>query len=100
MRCNQSTTIRNRRNSTNHSNRCYLKTILTNRCMICITNTPRIVREIWFSSRSEEHTSELQSHHDLVCHIKQEKKKKKKKKKRNKNRKENNKIRTKKRKEN
>src|SRR5437667_8486658 len=32
-------------------------------------------------SRSEEHTSELQSHHDLVCRLLLEKKKKKKKKK-------------------
>jgi len=30
------------------------------------------------SSRSEEHTSELQSHHDLVCRLLLEKKKKKK----------------------
>src|SRR5437773_11401293 len=29
------------------------------------------------SSRSEEHTSELQSHHDLVCRLLLEKKKKK-----------------------
>src|SRR5437773_7855660 len=34
--------------------------------------------------RSEEHTSELQSHHDLVCRLLLEKKKKKQKKKRNK----------------
>src|SRR5437773_7577505 len=34
--------------------------------------------------RSEEHTSELQSHHDLVCRLLLEKKKKKKKKKNNK----------------
>ena len=32
-------------------------------------------------SRSEEHTSELQSHHDLVCRLLLEKKKKHKKKK-------------------
>src|SRR6266540_7402823 len=31
----------------------------------------------WRSSRSEEHTSELQSHHDLVCRLLLEKKKKK-----------------------
>src|SRR5437773_12204667 len=30
----------------------------------------------WVSSRSEEHTSELQSHHDLVCRLLLEKKKK------------------------
>src|SRR5437773_8316709 len=35
-------------------------------------------------TRSEEHTSELQSHHDLVCRLLLEKKKKKKKKKKNK----------------
>src|SRR5437667_7673021 len=29
----------------------------------------------WFESRSEEHTSELQSHHDLVCRLLLEKKK-------------------------
>src|SRR5437667_3232520 len=34
------------------------------------------------ASRSEEHTSELQSHHDLVCRLLLEKKKKKKKNKR------------------
>src|SRR5437773_8325870 len=33
--------------------------------------------------RSEEHTSELQSHHDLVCRLLLEKKKKKKKNKKN-----------------
>src|SRR5437667_12371206 len=33
------------------------------------------------SARSEEHTSELQSHHDLVCRLLLEKKKKKKKRK-------------------
>src|SRR5438034_7986558 len=32
----------------------------------------------YFSSRSEEHTSELQSHSDLVCRLLLEKKKKKK----------------------
>src|SRR5437667_1609709 len=36
-------------------------------------------------ARSEEHTSELQSHHDLVCRLLLEKKKKKKKKIRNTN---------------
>src|SRR5437773_8387542 len=35
--------------------------------------------------RSEEHTSELQSHHDLVCRLLLEKKKKKKKKQKQKN---------------
>src|SRR5437773_7568821 len=39
--------------------------------------------------RSEEHTSELQSHHDLVCRLLLEKKKKKKKKKRKKQKKNN-----------
>src|SRR5437773_6982848 len=34
-----------------------------------------------YGKRSEEHTSELQSHHDLVCRLLLEKKKKKKKKK-------------------
>src|SRR6266540_7478858 len=32
----------------------------------------------WWLIRSEEHTSELQSHHDLVCRLLLEKKKKKK----------------------
>src|SRR5437667_8731236 len=31
----------------------------------------------WAEARSEEHTSELQSHHDLVCRLLLEKKKKK-----------------------
>src|SRR5437667_6861703 len=30
---------------------------------------------IWWAWRSEEHTSELQSHHDLVCRLLLEKKK-------------------------
>src|SRR5437667_8433113 len=34
------------------------------------------VREAHQSNRSEEHTSELQSHHDLVCRLLLEKKKK------------------------
>src|SRR6266540_3607081 len=42
-------------------------------------------------ARSEEHTSELQSHHDLVCRLLLEKKKKKKRKK-NKKKKKKNKI--------
>src|SRR5260370_31768509 len=32
---------------------------------------------LWFSSRSEEHTSELQSHLNLVCRLLLEKKKRK-----------------------
>src|SRR5437773_5600034 len=32
-------------------------------------------RDTWRSGRSEEHTSELQSHHDLVCRLLLEKKK-------------------------
>src|SRR5438034_7185274 len=43
------------------------------------------------SSRSEEHTSELQSHSDLVCRLLLEKKKKKKKKKQTKKTKKDNK---------
>src|SRR5436190_12165717 len=33
-------------------------------------------RALWFRTRSEEHTSELQSHSDLVCRLLLEKKKK------------------------
>src|SRR5437773_5466169 len=33
-------------------------------------------KSTWRSERSEEHTSELQSHHDLVCRLLLEKKKK------------------------
>src|SRR5437773_9614425 len=40
-----------------------------------------VARTCFGSSRSEEHTSELQSHHDLVCRLLLEKKKKKTKKK-------------------
>src|SRR5437773_9615769 len=36
-----------------------------------------ILDEVEFEYRSEEHTSELQSHHDLVCRLLLEKKKKK-----------------------
>src|SRR5437773_2984822 len=38
----------------------------------------RISAHFYFYIRSEEHTSELQSHHDLVCRLLLEKKKKKK----------------------
>src|SRR5437667_3866386 len=41
----------------------------------------RAVYEHYQPKRSEEHTSELQSHHDLVCRLLLEKKKKNKKKK-------------------
>src|SRR5437773_6675505 len=37
----------------------------------------RAARPIGRAARSEEHTSELQSHHDLVCRLLLEKKKKK-----------------------
>src|SRR5438132_14170647 len=44
----------------------------------------RVLRlDLFPSVRSEEHTSELQSHSDLVCRLLLEKKKKKKKKKKN-----------------
>src|SRR5438132_9663336 len=43
--------------------------------------SPRHARELWLcracDNRSEEHTSELQSHSDLVCRLLLEKKKKK-----------------------
>src|SRR5574343_1657943 len=46
---------------------------------ICCTIDPRTVTyngvSIRHSDRSEEHTSELQSHHDLVCRLLLEKKK-------------------------
>src|SRR5438034_3474381 len=35
-------------------------------------------RRVWLRGRSEEHTSELQSHSDLVCRLLLEKKKKRK----------------------
>src|SRR5437667_6374256 len=38
-----------------------------------LSQPPQAIRQI----RSEEHTSELQSHHDLVCRLLLEKKKKK-----------------------
>src|SRR5437773_6933705 len=43
----------------------------------CSRASPRIRSHSRFASRSEEHTSELQSHHDLVCRLLLEKKKKK-----------------------
>src|SRR5437773_10604073 len=43
-----------------------------------VTRCPRFARREAIA-RSEEHTSELQSHHDLVCRLLLEKKKKKKK---------------------
>src|SRR5437773_109940 len=46
------------------------------RTIINKTIPPPIRLSILSSSRSEEHTSELQSHHDLVCRLLLEKKKK------------------------
>src|SRR5437773_6042544 len=40
-----------------------------------VATIPAMRRISWYS-RSEEHTSELQSHHDLVCRLLLEKKKK------------------------
>src|SRR5438132_6241368 len=44
-----------------------------------VSNPPGRLRPGGFDTRSEEHTSELQSHSDLVCRLLLEKKKKKKK---------------------
>src|SRR5260221_9259621 len=41
-------------------------------------NVAHVLRDVFFKHRSEEHTSELQSHSDLVCRLLLEKKKKKK----------------------
>src|SRR5437773_5688058 len=49
-------------------------------------------RRSYVEERSEEHTSELQSHHDLVCRLLLEKKKKKKIKHNNKTKKKKNSI--------
>src|SRR5437667_12795702 len=38
---------------------------------------PTAATRRWSATRSEEHTSELQSHHDLVCRLLLEKKKEK-----------------------
>src|SRR5689334_23611063 len=46
-------------------------------------SSDKAVRSRWFDSRSEEHTSELQSQFHLVCRLLLEKKKKKKKKNKN-----------------
>src|SRR5277367_7176845 len=49
---------------------------------LCESASRLTLKRVWrrpsasFSSRSEEHTSELQSHHDLVCRLLLEKKKK------------------------
>src|SRR5437773_12543200 len=45
------------------------------------TGHPEVIQAPLTRMRSEEHTSELQSHHDLVCRLLLEKKKKKKNKK-------------------
>src|SRR5437667_2262368 len=42
-----------------------------------VTDQPRFVNLVAEVHRSEEHTSELQSHHDLVCRLLLEKKKQK-----------------------
>src|SRR5260221_7556113 len=46
------------------------------RALLCNSSIPAI-RQNCFSPRSEEHTSEVQSHSDLVCRLLLEKKKKK-----------------------
>src|SRR5437667_11167055 len=46
-------------------------------CARCARAEPRTRRAHSARQRSEEHTSELQSHHDLVCRLLLEKKKKK-----------------------
>src|SRR5438034_282477 len=45
---------------------------------VCSAVHPMAVASPFFRERSEEHTSELQSHSDLVCRLLLEKKKKKK----------------------
>src|SRR5437667_2653174 len=53
------------------------KEMLATRCVLGlrdILDSAEVVRDLW---RSEEHTSELQSHHDLVCRLLLEKKKNK-----------------------
>src|SRR6266540_7282446 len=54
--------------------------------LACWATSRRGARSGWLTARhrSEEHTSELQSHHDLVCRLLLEKKKKKKKRDKNK----------------
>src|SRR5437773_7696508 len=47
-------------------------------CLPCVSNLGRCSLKGWPAGsplRSEEHTSELQSHHDLVCRLLLEKKK-------------------------
>src|SRR5438034_3892855 len=44
-----------------------------------LARTTTRAQQVWQEARSEEHTSELQSHSDLVCRLLLEKKKKKKK---------------------
>src|SRR5437773_5501509 len=52
---------------------------LSARDRLIIKHTTRTAKAIVRDLRSEEHTSELQSHHDLVCRLLLEKKKKNKK---------------------
>src|SRR5690349_22159720 len=58
-----------------------ISTDLTSPALSCFVNVPKPGSFFWFGplmSRSEEHTSELQSRRDLVCRLLLEKKKKKK----------------------
>src|SRR5437667_8907014 len=53
--------------------------VFASRCLRSIAIPLRFIEQhLWFSNcrgiRSEEHTSELQSHHDLVCRLLLEKK--------------------------
>src|SRR5215204_7516755 len=57
------------------------------RCNRCRTPVATFSLERRYVRRSEEHTSELQSHSDLVCRLLLEKKKKKKRKKKKQNKK-------------
>src|SRR5437773_6669675 len=58
-------------NALRHRNRARLVTRTVVRRLVVDPRTKRVTH------RSEEHTSELQSHHDLVCRLLLEKKKKK-----------------------
>src|SRR5437773_5905139 len=49
--------------------------VFPSRGVTWISTTPPLVQALQLRLRSEEHTSELQSHHDLVCRLLLEKKK-------------------------
>src|SRR5437773_12427830 len=69
------TTLFRSRNSLDSFSDTWKKDRIVSGPMLMLSHLRKSVASVFNSSRSEEHTSELQSHHDLVCRLLLEKKK-------------------------